>query len=154
MASRLFFFLSCFLRLHSAVHSPASEVDTGMSARGFKALVDVMTVEFIMTQNEAVRTSTLVRPLSVYANMGAVVYFLTLIHVITSIAVGLEHEASFAGTTVRSNEINADIGAVSIVLHTLVNVEAGEAVLAHFIAVVTGAGERALGVQAALLASV
>jgi hypothetical protein len=127
-----------------------------VTARRAAALVDVMAIEFIMTaEDEAVRAAALVASFSIYANMRAIVdpRHLTFIHVMTSEAVRAERESSLASTAMRADEINADIRAVAVVLDTLINIEAGEAVLVQLVAVVTRAGGTALGVYATLLAS-
>lgn len=108
-----------------------------------------MTVE-----DEAVKTAALVGSFRVYANIRAVVYFLTLVHVMTSMEILAETEACLASTTMRADEINADIRAVSIVLDTLVNVKAGKAALVQLVAFVTRTSETAFGVYATLLAAI
>lgn len=126
-----------------------------MTARFVEALVDVVAIEFVMTQSETRRTAALVRSFSVYANVRAVVYFLTLIHVMASCAVRAQHKSGFASATMRADEINADIRAIAIVLDAFIHVEAGKAVSAvQFVSIMTRAGEGALDVYAAMLASI
>lgn len=54
------------------------------NAWGVETLVNVVTVEFVMSQNEAVRTSTLVSSFGVHADMRAIVQIPTLVHILTS----------------------------------------------------------------------
>jgi hypothetical protein len=144
----------CIFR--SPLCSPAGKVDALVAARRTAALVDVVAIEFIVTaENEAMRAAALVASFSIYANMRAVVdpRHLTFIHVMTSEAIRAERKSRFASTAMRADEINADIRAVSVVLDTLINIEAGKTVLVQLVAFVTRAGEATLGVYATLLAS-
>lgn len=74
---------------------------------------------------------------SIYAEMRAVIEAFAFIHVAAAQIVGGQHKSGFASTTVRSDEIDANVGAVSVVLDTLVKVGAQEAVLRQLVAVVT-----------------
>lgn len=85
--------------------------------------------------------------------MRAVIEAFAFIHVVATEIVGGQHKSCFASTTVRSDEIDANVGAVSVVLDTLVKVSAGESVLCQLVAIVTRALEAALGVYASLLAT-
>jgi hypothetical protein len=110
-------------------------------------------VEFVVTQNKAIWTSALVCSLGVYANVRAIVYVLTLIHVVTCMIVIAQHKSCFTSATIRSDEINADIRAFTVVLDTLVYVDAGKAVLIQLKAFMTSTFESAFSVYATLLAS-
>lgn len=129
-------------------------VAMSLDTRWVEALVNIVTVEFVMAENKAVRTSTFVRSFRVDADVRAVVNLLTLIHIVTSMIVGAQHKAGLAGTTVWADQINADVRTVSVVLHALVDISAWEAVLVQLVAVMTWTKEAALGVVTALLATV
>lgn len=88
-----------------------------------------MTIELIVSQNEAFRAVTLVSAFCVDANVRAVVYFQALIHIVTSFIVRSKHKPCLTGAAMRTDKIYADVGAVSIIFHTLVYVSARKAIL-------------------------
>lgn len=69
--------------------------------------------------------------------MRAVIEAFAFIHVAATEVVMAQHKSRFASTTVRSDEIDANVGAVSVILDTLVKVSAGESVLRQLVAIVT-----------------
>lgn len=112
-------------------------VAASMDTWGIETLVDVMTVEFVMAENETSRTGTFVSTFGVYADVGAIVNFLTLVNVKAGFVVMAQHVASFACTTVPTNKIYADVGTVSIILHTFIHVYARQSILVQFKAIMT-----------------
>jgi hypothetical protein len=119
----------------------------------FPALVNVVTVEFVVSQSISVTTSALVGALDVDAGVRTVVQVLALVHIEAGLTVVMERVAGLAGAHLGADEVDADIRAVSVVLHALVDITAREAVLAQLVALGALALKRSFRVDALLLAA-